>query len=208
MCNVINTLIFYFDRITPTLPLILNECRERINFQGGATSFRRILVRMGFKGLSTSKMSTSSTSSSKYKSITSSSSVATYSKSSNAQTMEAVKNIDTEHSFLSVPLTTPTSSPTKKVAFRAVIPSSSSPTKMESPMDSSTLASRVVNLLGNNVLQLGTTAKGEPITISQQTAAALAQASSRLGDGPQTIHVLQPDNTIQQIQILYANMTS
>lgn len=122
--------------------------------------------------------------------------------------METVKNVDPEHSFLSVPISTPTSSPTKKVAFRAVIPSSSSSSKSESSLNSSNLASRVVNLLGNNVLQLGTTAKGEPITISQQTAAALAQASSRLGDGPQTIHVLQPDNTIQQIQILYANMTS
>ncbi|CAL8126778.1 unnamed protein product [Orchesella dallaii] len=203
---------FKDNRISPTLPLILNECRERINFQGGATSFRRILQRMGFKGLVTKPVPPSLTSKSK---LLNSASVASTSKGPYLSGISEVKSPPKKEPFISLPLTltSPTTSPTKKLSFRPVVPpsprSTSVSTKQISTQSISRQTSRVVaNLLGGNVLQLGTNGKGEPITISQQTATAIANATARLTDGAQTIHVLQPDNTVQAIQVVYATTMS
>ncbi|ODN00158.1 hypothetical protein Ocin01_06522 [Orchesella cincta] len=205
---------FKDNRITPTLPLILNECRERINFQGGATSFRRILQRMGFKGLTTKTVPPSPSSKSKLLNSTSSS-ASTSKATTYLSAVSDAKNLQKKEHFISLPISSPTASPTKRLTFRPVVPPSPSsttsvvPTRQISTQSVSKQTSRVMgNFLGGNLLQLGTNGKGEPIRISQETAAAIASATARLAcEGPQTLHVLQADNTVQQIQVVYANMS-
>jgi len=207
--KVIMSVCNFHNRVTPTLPLILNECRERINFQGGATSFRRILQRMGHKGLSTKTALPSPTSKSK---LFNSLSSASTSKGPYLSAVQDVKPLIKKEHFISLPLESPPVSSPKKLTFRSqVVPPSPTSTASSKPVSQTQSVSRqtsqaVTNLLGGNLLQLGTNGKGEAITISQQTAAAIASATSRLCEGPQTFQILQPDNTVQQFQIVYASM--
>lgn len=207
-----------FFRTTPTLPFLLHECRERINFQGGPTSFRRILNRMGFKGMSQANKANASNPT-KYKS-SSSSGISNTSPAKLAPSQSTYrkisKPINLENGFLSIPISTPNTSPVKNASARPLLSYPSQPVSPPRTLPKMTPPAAAVNnetiqltpktlasLFGNSMVQAGGTR--ESITISQEAANAL-MAGTRIGDGPQTFHLLNADNTIQQIQIVYSNM--
>lgn len=207
-------------RVVPTLPLILSECRERINFQGGATSFRRILHRMGYKGLANKLSFNNVTSNAKSKSPSSSSTATTSTSTAipstkTIQTVQlisatdpVVKRENESFSYISLPLSTSSSSTMSKAALKTKslnppnLKFKSIPIKQETPVKQN--SAPTISLFGNNVFQLAGS-QLEDTLISQETATAIANAAIGEGEGPQTIQILHPDNTIQQIQVVYTN---